>query len=96
VCPVYKRDLELSSVKFVSDDNAVAVSLQGSLSLGDEQSIVRLQLGSDNESATDVALYHWPITLKDTTKPFRVHSATMGFKIFGTWSISMCRLPFPD
>ena len=34
--PVDERDLELSSVKFVGDDDAVAISLQGGLSLGDE------------------------------------------------------------
>ena len=36
VCPVDERDLEFSSVKFVGDDDAMTVSLQGSLSLGDE------------------------------------------------------------
>ena len=96
VCPVDKRDLEFSSVEFVGDDDAVAVSLQGSLSLGDEQSVVRLQLESGNDSAMDVGVSCGTDTLKDTTKPCRVHSATMGFKIFGTWSISMWRLPFPD
>lgn len=47
--PVNERNLELSSMKFVGDDNAVTVSLQGSLSLGDEQSILRFQLKLDNE-----------------------------------------------
>jgi hypothetical protein len=55
VCPIHKRDFELSSVKFVGDDDAVTVSFQGSLSLGDEQSIVRFQLKLKNDSATDVA-----------------------------------------
>jgi len=36
VRPVDERDLEFSSVKFVGDDDAVTISLQGGLSLGDE------------------------------------------------------------
>ena len=44
MCPIDKRDLELSSVKFVGNDDAVTVSFQGCLSLGNKQSIVRLQL----------------------------------------------------
>lgn len=31
-------------------------------------------------------MYAWPC----------VHSDTRGFRIFGTWSISICRLPLPD
>lgn len=96
MCPIDKRDLELSSVKFVGDNNAVTVSFQGGLSLGNEQSIVRFQLKLGNDSVMNVAIFHGTDTLKDTTKPCRVHSATMGFKIFGTWSISMWRLPLPD
>jgi len=44
VCPVDERDLKLPSVKFIGDYDAVAVSLQGSLSLRDEQSVFCLQL----------------------------------------------------
>ena len=36
MCPVDERNLELSSVKFVGDDDAVTVSLQGGLSFGNE------------------------------------------------------------
>ena len=36
------------------------------------------------------------LTLKETMKPPLVHSSTIGFKIFGTWSISIDKLPFPD
>ena len=44
MCPVDERDLKFSSVKFVGDHDAMTVSLQGSLSLGDEQPVIRLQL----------------------------------------------------
>ena len=44
MCPVDERDLKLPSVKFIGDYDAVAVSLQGSLSLRDEQSVFCLQL----------------------------------------------------
>ena len=36
------------------------------------------------------------LTLKETIKPPFVHSSTIGFKIFGTWSISIDKLPLPD
>jgi len=36
VRPIDERDLKLSSVKFVGDDDAVTISLQGGLSLGNE------------------------------------------------------------
>ena len=36
VRPINKSNLKLPPVKFVGDDNAVTVSLQGSLGLGDE------------------------------------------------------------
>ena len=36
------------------------------------------------------------LTLKETMKPPFVHSSTIGFRIFGTWSISMDKFPLPD
>lgn len=80
-------------MKIVAYDNLVAVTFESTLRLRDKQGIVRFKLNIGQLLPSDG--YRRP-TLKETTKPSVAHSSTIGFKIFGTWSISISKLPFPD
>lgn len=91
-----KDDLVLACVEVIPDDDLVTVPLKRRARLGDEQIVIRLELREDTETRIYSNRRAQGSTLNDTMYPSRVHSSTKGFRILGTWSISMCRLPLPD
>lgn len=85
-------------VEVVADDYLVAVPFEGLTGFGYEKVGVSFQLKERRKLVwRSYAEYKGEgLTLKETMYPPGVHSSTKGFRIFGTWSISMCKLPLPD
>jgi len=85
-------------VQVVADDDLVPIPLERRARLGYQQLWVCFQLEAHGTSQPTgfTIVEDGGQTLKETIKPSRVHSSTIGFRILGTWSISISRLPLPD
>ena len=102
----HKYNFEFAAMQIIADHHLVSVTFQGLSCFGEEEVWIGFQLviiipktgiGELEQKKTKTCRDgKCLLTLKETMKPPFVHSSTIGFKIFGTWSISIDKFPLPD